>query len=44
LYPWYRAKSFSITHLGQAHDALFSRDCRLLKEQLPFLLPWTIIL
>ena len=39
--PWYRAKSFSITHSDKLTDALFSREIvDWLKEQLPFLLPW----
>ena len=41
LEPWYRAKSFSITHSDKLTDALFSREIvDWLKEQLPFLLPW----
>ena len=39
LEPWYRAKSFSITHSDKLTDALFSREIvDWLKEQLPFLL------
>ena len=41
LEPWYRAKSFSITHSDKLTDALFSREIvDWLKEQLPFLLSW----
>lgn len=41
LEPWYRAKSFSITHSDKLTDALFSREIvDWLKEQLSFLLPW----
>ena len=41
LEPWYRAKSFSITHSDKLTDALFSREIvDWHKEQLPFLLPW----
>lgn len=41
LEPWYRAKSFSITHSDKLTDALFSREIvDWLKEQLPFLMPW----
>ncbi len=41
LEPWYRAKSFSITHSDKLTDALFSREIvDWLKDQLSFLLPW----